>query len=431
MPERPSNTPDCQQLGQSMDMQSHTPTSTTGDAASSTAPAVIVAGHICLDIIPTFAGDQTTRLDQLLQPGRLVNIGPAVTSTGGAVSNTGLALHRLGVATSLMGKVGDDLFGHAILDLLRRRDPALAAGMIVDGDAVSSYTLVINPPGEDRAFLHCPGANDTFSASDVTENQLRGAQIVHFGYPPIMRSFFLDDGAQLVALMQRIRQAGAVSSLDMAYPDREAEAGRADWRTILARVLPHVDIFLPSLEEMLFMLDRDRHDAMLADGGIPARTDGALLADLAQEMLAMGAAMAGLKLGDQGFYLRTTEDAARLAALPLRRRLDPAQWAGRELLAPCFQVDVAGTTGAGDCTIAGFLAALLHGLPADETLRHAVAVGACNVEQADATSGIRPWAEVRARMAAGWMQRPLTLTLNGWRLHEDGHLRVGPHDRHE
>ncbi|MCK4602884.1 MAG: carbohydrate kinase family protein, partial [Phycisphaerae bacterium] len=56
---------------------------------------VVVAGHICLDIIPTFSelkGD----LAAAFVPGNLINVGPAVTATGGAVSNTGLALHRLG-----------------------------------------------------------------------------------------------------------------------------------------------------------------------------------------------------------------------------------------------------------------------------------------------------------------------------------------------
>ena len=59
-------------------------------------------------------------------------MGPAVCATGGAVSNTGLALHHLGVPTSLLGKVGVDLFGGETLNVLRRIDPRLAEGMIVD-----------------------------------------------------------------------------------------------------------------------------------------------------------------------------------------------------------------------------------------------------------------------------------------------------------
>ena len=72
---------------------------------------VVVAGHICLDIIPEFPGGTKPKIEKLFIPGRLVNVKEAIISTGGVVSNTGLALHRLGMKVELMGKVGDDFFG--------------------------------------------------------------------------------------------------------------------------------------------------------------------------------------------------------------------------------------------------------------------------------------------------------------------------------
>lgn len=385
-------------------------------------PQVIVAGHICVDIIPTF-GEHFVPLDQLLRPGRLTNVGPAVLSTGGAVSNTGLALHRLGVPVQLMGKIGADLFGSAIQDVLRRHDPALVEGMIV-GDDPSSYTLVINPPGIDRMFLHCPGANETFGAADVDLEKVARARIFHFGYPPIVRRMYLDGGAELVALMRAVRRLGVTTSLDMAQPDPTAEAGQVDWVQILANTLPYVDIFTPSLEETLFMLDRPRYEAVIS--GQRRQIDGELLHAISDRLLAMGAAVIALKLGDQGLYLRTTEDSGRLAALG-RLSLDPVTWGGREMLAPCFQAAVAGTTGAGDCTTAGMLAALLAGLDAAAALIMAVGVGGCSVESPDATGGVPPWDVVRARIAGGWALHPLTVHLAGW--HNDGGpLWFGPDD---
>ena len=90
-------------------------------------------------------------------------------------------------------------------------------------------------------------------------------------------------------------------------------------------------------------------------------------------------------------------------------------WLNRELLAPCFLVDVAGTTGAGDCTIAGFLARLLAGDSPEQAATAAVAVGACSVEQPDATSGVPDWPAVRRRLESGWKQRPMDIELPGWR----------------
>jgi sugar/nucleoside kinase (ribokinase family) len=377
---------------------------------------VIVAGHICLDIIPGLTGISREAFERSFTPGHLVQCGPAALSTGGAVSNVGLALHRLGVPTQLMGKIGADLFGQAVRQIVEARGPGLSAGMIVDEGAATSYSVTINPPEVDRIFLHYPGPNDTFSAADVRYDLAGSAQVFHFGYPPLMRCMYQDNGVELAAMLQRVRAGGATTSLDMTFPDPSSPSGRADWALILRRALPHVDIFLPSIEEVLYMLRRPvyddlskRHGADLLDGITPD-----LLSELSAELLGMGVKIAGLKLGHRGFYLRTA-GAAALAGLGRAAPADPAAWADQELWAPCFRVDVVGTTGAGDATIAGFIAGLLRGLTPRQTLTAAVAVGACNVEAADALSGVRPWDETLGRVAAGWPRHTLALDAAGWR----------------
>ena len=376
----------------------------------------IVAGHICLDIIPTFP----EHARNWYAPGTLLKMRPAVVATGGAVSNTGIALHRLGIGTRLMGKVGDDLIGHAILDFLRRQGAELAEGMIVTPGEQSSCTVVLSPPGVDRMFLHYTGANDTFSAGDVDANRVTGARLFHFGYPTLMRAIYADGGHGLERIFRAVRQQGLTTTLDMSQPDPKSEAGRVDWPAFLARVLPVTDVYLPSYDETLLMIDRPRFEQ-----GAPA--DAGQLAATAQRLLDWGAAIVVLKLGDQGAYLRTTRDLARLGRIGAAAPRELSAWAGRELLAPCFQVNVVGTNGSGDCTIAGFLAGLLRSLSPEETLTSAVAVGACNVEAADATSGVRPWAETRERIANGWPRRPVTLSLPGWKPGPSGIL-MGPND---
>ena len=44
----------------------------------------VVAGHICLDIIPQFDTLLPGEFASLFQPGRLIEVGPAILSTGGA-----------------------------------------------------------------------------------------------------------------------------------------------------------------------------------------------------------------------------------------------------------------------------------------------------------------------------------------------------------
>jgi sugar/nucleoside kinase (ribokinase family) len=369
----------------------------------------VTAGHICLDLIPSFE-ERKGGLQDLLVPGKLLEVGPAVTSTGGSVSNTGLALHRLGIVTGLMGKIGKDLFGRAILDILDSYHPLLSEGMIISATEQTSYSIVISPPGTDRVFLHAPGTNNTYGADDVDYARLEGARLFHFGYPPLMRSLYADGGDQLARLFQRVKARGLITSLDMAKPDPDSEAGKVDWRSVLSKVLPHVDVFLPSFDEILFMLDRPLFEEMEGETGpegLFGKVTGDLLARLSRQMLSMGAAMAGLKLGDQGLYLRTTDQVKRLNVLTD----SPSTWAGRELLAPCFQVQEVGTTGAGDCTIAGFLAGIIFGQSLEQVLTSAVAVGACNVEAADATSGVPSWSTVQQRISSGWRRRPIALKL--------------------
>jgi len=74
-------------------------------------PKAVVAGHLCLDIIPGLSDLALESGTDFFVPGKVRLIGPATLSTGGPVSNTGLALVRLGIDTALMGKVGDDPLG--------------------------------------------------------------------------------------------------------------------------------------------------------------------------------------------------------------------------------------------------------------------------------------------------------------------------------
>ena len=87
-----------------------------------------------------------------------------------------------------------------------------------------------------------------------------------------------------------------------------------------------------------------------------------------------------------------------------------------------------GTTGAGDATVAGFLGALLRDLSPTEAVTMAAAVGACNVEAADAVGGLRSWEETVARVEAGWPRQELSFDSPGWRFDSSRQLWLGPND---
>jgi sugar/nucleoside kinase (ribokinase family) len=101
--------------------------------------------------------------------------------------------------------------------------------------------------------------------------------------------------------------------------------------------LPHLDI--------IFM---NEDEARMATG---CATPSAA----AKCLLAGGARMAVMKLGPRGCGIFTREG---------------------ELASPAFDVHAKDTTGAGDCFVGGFLAALLRGLGVAESARFANAVAA-------------------------------------------------------
>ncbi len=384
------------------------PEPSAGDRLPRGAAQIVVAGHICLDVIPELGGP----LD--VQPGGLVVIGPSAVSTGGPVGNVGIALHRLGVPVRLIAKIGDDMFGRELLSILRGHDPALADGMIVLPGETTSYSVIVNPPGIDRTVLHCAGANDTFGFADVPLDRLDGARILHFGYPPIMRRLYSDGGAELSRLFAAARERGLVVSLDTCVPDPSSAAGRVDWVAFLARVLPAVDVFSPSVGELREML-RVPSQGRIDLGGARA---------LAERVLALGPAVLALKLGEQGLYVRTAPGGAAFDRLCSQLSLEAGPWRDREVLSPCFRARrVAGTNGLGDSTIAGLLTALLRGEDPVTAATSACAVGACSVEEPDASSGVPPWPDVAARLAAGWERLPVSDALRGdveWRVDRQG-----------
>ncbi len=383
---------------------------------------VIVAGMVGLDLIPALPADAA---GLRFRPGVVVRTGPARIAPGGCVANTGTALHRLGVPVRLLGKIGDDAFGRIVQDLL--------AGvgdrpLLVAPGETTAHSFVLSPPGHDRMILNYPGANNTFSADDIADDMLRDALLFHFGYPTAMARMFAESGRYLVELMARARGAGLVTSLDMSYPDPASPGGQADWGQILAATLPQVAVFMPSLAEAVLVLaPHDRAGGAGKDLSAE-QVSAEYISRLGERILAMGAAIAIIKLGTQGVYLRTGT-RERLAAAGGRSRvpLDLDAWAGRELWANIFEAQVAGTTGAGDATAAGLLLGLVRGMAPEDTVTAGCAVGGSSVEAADAVSAIGHWDATAARIAAGWPRR-VAAPGAGWQPTDRLGVWMGPAD---
>ena len=376
-----------------------------GNTEAAKKKKVIVAGHSCLDLTPIFppGTKEVANPGELLAPGKLVQMEGVAINGGGAVSNTGIAMKLLGADVSLLTKTGTDTFGKVLKDIYAGFGVADSV-ISVEGER-TSYTTVIAMPGIDRILLHDPGCNNTFSLEDVKRADLTGVSLFHFGYPPIMERMYLNDGAELVEMLKYVKSQGVAVSMDMAMVDPASKAGQADWLKILTEALPHVDFFVPSVEEICFMLDRPRYEewSKRAAGGelvnILRKED---IAPLAEKCMELGTRVLLLKCGAPGLYYKTGS-VVMMEKLHELTGINASDWTDREGFENSYLPEkVLSGTGAGDTTIAAFLTAMLEGYSFERCIQLAAAEGASCVEAYGALEGIRSLEELERRIDNGW-----------------------------
>ncbi len=347
----------------------------------------MVAGHICLDITPKFQIAGKQNIEETFQPGKLLKVGDAVLGTGGAVSNTGIALSKLGFSVSYMSSVGQDGFGEIIVE--KMAEYGKVDGFFRNREVGSSYSVILALPTIDRIILHNPGCNDYFTDDNIDWAIVSTARLFHLGYPPIMRSLYLDDGMELANILRKARSLGVSTSVDMALPDPKSEAGMMNWQPWFANVLPHVDFFMPSIEEMVLFTDRKRWQQFRdEDADFVDIVPIAMYQDIADTLLELGCRVIILKAGQRGMYLKTAK-SEQFSQVKSFGNIDCTAWSERELWGSSYLADsIQSATGAGDSAVAGILAAILHGLSVEETLQFGNCLGYQNLLALDTVSGI-------------------------------------------
>ena len=246
-----------------------------------------------------------------------------------------------------------------------------------------------------------------------------------------MKKLYENDGEELRRIYKRVNGLGVMTSLDFALPDPNSPSGNVDWKNVLKKVLPYVDIFLPSVEEAQFLLDKKEFLKLRerAKGKeLLHFFDGNELADLSDKLINYGSKIVGLKCGSRGFYVRTAskEKLKKIGGLNLDN------WSERELWEPCYHAEkFVSAAGAGDSAIAGFLAALLKGETIEMCVKYACMCGAQNVQALDTVSGIIDWEETTKKIKSGWKKNDLRIGAAGWKFDSVKKLWHGPKDKKE
>lgn len=335
---------------------------------------IMVAGHICLDIIPDMSRLETDNIEKILSPGLLTHVGKVSMSIGGPVSNVGSNMHDLGNVVCYSARVGNDAIGKTILETIESRGNTRGIS-ISNTETKTSYTISLSPKNIDRIYLHYSGTNDEYSSKDVDISLLEKCRHFHFGYPPLMRNIYLNDGQELTKIFKLAKEKNTITSLDMSLPDVEDDSGKVNWKLILENVLPYVDIFVPSVEEMFFMLYPGEYFNLKNNKNCDNFIDQIYpieLSRLSDIIFDMGCGDVLLKMGHRGIYYRSNKD--------------------KEYWAPAVKSNhIVDATGAGDSAIAGFLSAYTKGLDITKCLKYASICGYQNVIYPGASGALHSW----------------------------------------
>jgi sugar/nucleoside kinase (ribokinase family) len=298
----------------------------------------IVCGTCTADILVKPVG-----LSAPIGGGRLFHVDPIDVTTGGIVCNSGIAMHRLGMRVAAAAIVGDDVWGGVVRRHLDVEGVATGAVEAHPSLATSSTAVLIDPGGE-RSFAHHVGVCGALDAAYLRRQeahfaQARFALVGYFGLLPALEPTIGD-------AMAFLRSLGCQVALETG--------GSGGTLAAIAPALPHLDLYVPSLDEAV-------HQTGLAD---PRAIIDCYRAHGAQGIV-------GVKLGSQGTLL--------------------SPGAGAFLEIPCINAPgpVADTTGAGDSLLAGLITGILRGMPLEQAGRLGAATAACCVTGMGATAGLR------------------------------------------
>lgn len=363
----------------------------------------VIAGYTCVDMVPEFIRNEGNDIiPDLLKPGKLIEIGKLDIILGGAVPNTGLLMKHFGNSVFLNGLTGEDSIGQVAKEYFKQY--GIADGVTQTDQASTAYSIVIAPQGIDRIFLESPGCNQVFGLEYIDFDSVTQSRLFHFGYPPLLRQFYLDEGRQLIEMYQKVHEMGVLTSLDFSLPDPESESGKVDWTLIMQKVLPYVDIFVPSLEELIQIIMPQKYSELQAtciNSDFEENVSLELVRELGLKVIGMGVKILLVKMGKRGIYLHT----GKIESLSQKSGtvLSPEDWNNKEIFCKAYPADITrikNASGAGDTAIAAFLSAILKSFKPEKSIKYASLAGRDSLYSENIFESMSSWDDLTHEMNA-------------------------------
>lgn len=290
--------------------------------STSPTPNVLCVGILVADVV-------VPPLARLPRAGELIATDDFLVQPGGCAANTAISLGRLGVRSTVVGRVGDDMFGDLVERYLGDRGVD-TRGVLRTAGWGTSKTVILPVAGDDRRFVHTFGANAALTAEDIPHTMLERADVVYVGGYLVLPA--LHQGA-LADRLRIARGHGASIVLDVVVPSDRADVSIE----AVHELLPLADYFVPNEDE-----------ARALTGESELHRQAAGLRDA-------GSRVVVIKRGEQGVFVLADDESFELPAPP---------------------VQVVEPSGAGDAFAAGLAHGILEGWELERSVRFASVIGA-------------------------------------------------------
>lgn len=300
--------------------------------------------------------DLVCQTPRLPRPGETLLGQQFTTVPGGKGANQAVAVARLGVPTTMIGRVGNDGFGHSLINSLNAAGVA-AEAVGLDTQAPTGVALIVVDNGGQNQIVVVPGANGLVGDREVQSlrDRLRTGD-----------GLLLQLEVPLVAVQQATQVAqekGATVILDPA----PAPAALPD------DLMVQVDWLTPNQTEASQLVGF-------------AVTDVASAWAAAQILRQRGPRCVIIKLGEQGAVVATPTHGFHQ---------------------PALAVHAVDTVAAGDAFNGGLAAGLIDGLSPEPAVQWATTVAAYAVTQRGAQRSMPTRSQVDALLAQVPVARPL------------------------
>lgn len=292
---------------------------------------LLTLGELLIDMFPAETGRSMTEVSAFLP------------KPGGAPANVAVAASRLGARVGFVGKVGEDIFGHYLEDVLRM-EGVDTSGLRYDPQARTTLVFIALPDVNTAEFVFYrnPGADMLLRPDELDRQLLSSAACLHFGSLSLISEPI---GSTTRLAVDIAHQAGALISFDVNYRPTLWQS-TPDPLHVVRAIIPKVDLIKVNEIELELLTGQEdlEHGAM--------------------SLLQLGPELCVITLGPKGSYYRTRVSSGFI---------------------PAFPVETVDATGCGDAFIAGLLVRLvrdgkrLHDLSPgrlNTALQYANAVGA-------------------------------------------------------